>query len=347
MRKIIRTIALMLCLIVAPCSFLLVGCGNKEDASSNSSNNVNETFTLTISYDYDKTIFSNVKESITVKKGEWVTDLPTVVDAYADDFLGWFIVGTEKQIDNYDVIGGNATLEARFKDVGTSPVKDGTYYVLSGENSELMSASLVFDGSKVTMAMAVDPGIIYVKENEDKSTGTYEQSEENVEIDFGSAGIVNLIHGVGNSLTLDADSVTTVFKLMAEDELISAEKSLLRESFGYTQGNDYAYKIIPLEEIDANGIQKVKIERYNLWATNPPTKDETFATVEGRCAVSGYGIELEFDENHSWFGTYSFQKITTGENAGKTEVKLTFTYDCNYIPGINVNSMNRVFTYYI
>lgn len=344
MKKLIKTFALILCLVLAPCTFLLTGCGNKEQ-NTEVDKHVEEVFTVSYKYDYARSIFTSVKEKDTIEKGTWITTLPGVVDEYCEHFLGWFVVGTDKQIKAYDVIGGDVILEARFANEGTSPVKNGIYYVYESDTPELTTAALVFNGEKVTMSMAVDPGIINSKEN-DVSTGTYEQVGENVLIDFGSE--VNFTHGPGDILTLEADGSTTIFKLMTEEELITKEKSLLRESFGYTQGNDYAYKIIPLEVIDANGIQKVKIERYNLWATDPPTRDETFATIEGRCAVSGYGIEIEFNDERSWFGTYSYKQVTTGEHAGKIEIKLSLKYDCSYgAPGMHVESIHRTFTYYI
>jgi len=75
--------------------------------------------TYTITYDYGKAaeFFETYKTSDEIKSTEWVTTLPKINDEYKDSFLGWFISGTEKQIENYDFIGGNVVLEARF-DVG-------------------------------------------------------------------------------------------------------------------------------------------------------------------------------------------------------------------------------------
>ena len=51
---------------------------------------------------------------IEVNSNEWLTTLPDINDSYKDMFCGWFIEGTNKQITNYDFIGGDITLEAKF-----------------------------------------------------------------------------------------------------------------------------------------------------------------------------------------------------------------------------------------
>ena len=72
--------------------------------------------TYTITYDYGKAsdLFESAKSSDTIKSTEWLTTLPKIKDENKDSFLGWFIQGTNKEVSNYDFVGGNVTLEARF-----------------------------------------------------------------------------------------------------------------------------------------------------------------------------------------------------------------------------------------
>ena len=78
------------------------------------------TYTITYDYGIATEFFDNVKTSDTIKSTEWVTDLPTTKSEYQDSFKGWFIADTNKQIENYDFIGGDVTLEARF-DITKAP----------------------------------------------------------------------------------------------------------------------------------------------------------------------------------------------------------------------------------
>ena len=74
----------------------------------------------TINYEYGciPTIvgqFSNYKINQEIKSYEWITDMPSLdVGEYAEDFLGWFIKGTDRQIKEYDFIGGDVTLEEKW-----------------------------------------------------------------------------------------------------------------------------------------------------------------------------------------------------------------------------------------
>ena len=79
-----------------------------------------DTYTITYDYGAVDTFFAEVKETETIKATQWLTTLPEINSEYQESFLGWFVSGTEKQIKNYDFIGGNVTLEARF-DVKTAP----------------------------------------------------------------------------------------------------------------------------------------------------------------------------------------------------------------------------------
>lgn len=76
--------------------------------------------TYTINYEYGciPTVseqFSNYKTSQKIKSYEWLTNMPNLEESeYAQDFLGWYIKGTDRQINEYDFIGGDITLEARW-----------------------------------------------------------------------------------------------------------------------------------------------------------------------------------------------------------------------------------------
>lgn len=84
-----------------------------EDISAN---------TYTVSYDYGaefdiSEMFSNYKTSQEVKSNEWISQMPQPIEEYKEEFLGWFIKDTDKQIENYDFIGGNVTLVAKWKNI--------------------------------------------------------------------------------------------------------------------------------------------------------------------------------------------------------------------------------------
>ncbi len=118
-------------------SFEVLNGTNGKDGVNGENGKDAEIDTYTITYDYGAadTFFAEVKETETIKATQWLTTLPEINSEYQDSFLGWFIAGTEKQIENYDFVGGNITLEARF-DVEVAPA--GLYqngkYVTTWEN---------------------------------------------------------------------------------------------------------------------------------------------------------------------------------------------------------------------
>ncbi|MBQ8909192.1 MAG: leucine-rich repeat domain-containing protein [Clostridia bacterium] len=91
--------------LVVP-GIVMIGCGHKVDNDA----------TYTITYDYGKALkfFKVTQESQTIQSNEWLTDMPAIRSEYEDAFKGWFIAGSDKQIKNYDFVGGDVTLEARF-----------------------------------------------------------------------------------------------------------------------------------------------------------------------------------------------------------------------------------------
>ena len=132
-----------------------------------------DTYTITYDYGVADTFFTGVKETETIKATQWLTTLPEIIDEYKESFLGWFISGTEKQITNYDFIGGNVTLEARFDSSKFPPsglYKNGKYvktwqsliddeYItverskISNVDGNLPRGELVIDDSIITIGM--------------------------------------------------------------------------------------------------------------------------------------------------------------------------------------------------
>ena len=59
---------------------------------------------------------SNNVTSVSINSTQWLTNLPKVKTKYKDyqDYIGWFIKNTDKQIRDYDFIGADVVLEARY-----------------------------------------------------------------------------------------------------------------------------------------------------------------------------------------------------------------------------------------
>ena len=134
-----------------------------------------DTYIITYDYGVADTFFADVKETETIKATQWLTTLPEINSDYEESFLGWFISGTEKQIKNYDFIGGNVTLEARF-DVKIAPA--GLYqngkYVTTWEN--LIKSSSGYTVSPVLKRY--DGHIVFDKSVTEISMGAFEQQNE-------------------------------------------------------------------------------------------------------------------------------------------------------------------------
>lgn len=71
-----------------------------------------------VTYDYGysnmETVYDNYKQTSTIKSTEWITDIPTPKNTVSGKFDGWYIKGTNKKFENYDFVGGDVTLEARW-----------------------------------------------------------------------------------------------------------------------------------------------------------------------------------------------------------------------------------------
>lgn len=91
--------------------------------------------TYTITYDYGKAkeLFVSNRDLDTIKSTEWLTSLPEIKPDYKNAFLGWFISGTDRVISNYDFIGGNVTVEARFdiEKIGLSGFYQNGKYIMT------------------------------------------------------------------------------------------------------------------------------------------------------------------------------------------------------------------------
>ena len=74
---------------------------------------VETAYTINYEYGVASSYFSSAPATASIKPSQWLTTLPEI-DSNKEYFLGWFIAGTDKQVANYDFIGGNVTLVARF-----------------------------------------------------------------------------------------------------------------------------------------------------------------------------------------------------------------------------------------
>ena len=76
----------------------------------------------TIKYDYNFTnadmsgLFDNYVDKHIVKSGEWIINMPELsVPNALEYFDGWYIKNTNKKIENFDLIGGDVELVARWR----------------------------------------------------------------------------------------------------------------------------------------------------------------------------------------------------------------------------------------
>ena len=128
--------------------------GDKGDDGENSS-----VAEYTITYDYNTTLnveelMSNYKTSQTVKSNEWVLNMPSLDNEEFDDyFLGWYIKNTDKRVEDYDFIGGNVTLQARWNDKyylncsKTSITDDGYIFAIDTSKALVIVPEIYNDGS--------------------------------------------------------------------------------------------------------------------------------------------------------------------------------------------------------
>lgn len=178
MKKKILSFIFAICLIL-PLGFVLCGCENSEPSDTNDNKN---NYLVTYDYGSAKDLFKTTQENAIIQPSAWITTLPEIKDNYSEAFLGWYIVNTNIEIENYDFIGGNVTLEARFdieEDVPSGLYQNGKYVktwnelkednIISCSNdtvtrvnySEQLSGSLIIDNEVTT----INDSVFYNFEN--------------------------------------------------------------------------------------------------------------------------------------------------------------------------------------
>ena len=147
-KKLLTFLVAVFCLI--PCLFLSA-CN--DDSMSENKNPEPEFSAYTVTFDYGDAInyFDSAIEQTTVKSAEWITNLPTIKEEYENSFKGWYITGTDKKIENYDFVGGNVILEAKFEANENAPAglyQDGklvkNWSTLKEENSTAITNTEIF-----------------------------------------------------------------------------------------------------------------------------------------------------------------------------------------------------------
>lgn len=127
MKKKFLTFILSLCLIV-PSMFILSACKDKDN-----------NYVIIYDYGVAKEFFDTAQDKDEIKPATWITSIPSIKSDYSEIFMGWFIKGTDVKIQNYDFIGGNVTLEARFdieKSVPAGLYQQGKYVMSWSEMLE-------------------------------------------------------------------------------------------------------------------------------------------------------------------------------------------------------------------
>lgn len=87
---------------------------------------VNQVHKITFDYNFFdeyemELIFENYKKTEDLEVTNWIVNMPTPNEDNIDSFDGWFIEGTDKKIENYDFIGGDVTLVAKWNKNPTIP----------------------------------------------------------------------------------------------------------------------------------------------------------------------------------------------------------------------------------
>ncbi len=109
--KILKTLAISG--LVLGAGFGLVGCST-DDKLAELQTQIEKTYTVTFDCGVPD-LFNNYTEEVVINSGEWITNIPTIKNEYKSVFSGWYISGTNKQVVNFDFIGGDVVLEARIQ----------------------------------------------------------------------------------------------------------------------------------------------------------------------------------------------------------------------------------------
>ena len=146
-KKLLTFLVAVFCLI--PCLFL--SACNDDSMSENKNPEPESAYTVTFDYADAINYFDSAIEQTTVKSAEWITNLPTIKEEYENSFKGWYITGTDKKIENYDFVGGNVILEAKFEANENAPAglyQDGklvkNWSTLKEENSTAITNTEIF-----------------------------------------------------------------------------------------------------------------------------------------------------------------------------------------------------------
>ena len=168
MKKIILSFIFAICLIL-PFSFILSGCGTTE--LKDDKNN----YLVTYDYGSAKSLFKTNQEDEKINPSVWITTLPEIKDNYSEAFLGWYIANTDIEIENYDFIGGDVTLEARFdieEDVPSGLYQNGKYVKtwaeLKEDNIIRCSNGAIFRADyveKLSGALVIDNEVITINDS--------------------------------------------------------------------------------------------------------------------------------------------------------------------------------------
>lgn len=186
--KILKTFAILGATLCAP--LLLSGCKKEEKKEeimnfrvrdgwiqySNDGDdwvNLFPSVSYTVKYEYgvSANLFKTAPYTLNLEGETWITALPQIKDEHADFFLGWFIKGTDKQIKNYDYVGGDITLEARFlfDDGSVAGLYQDGKFIDKWENL-IIEGKIIVSNGKITAGnvdgyLRIDNSITSIGEN--------------------------------------------------------------------------------------------------------------------------------------------------------------------------------------
>lgn len=116
------------------------------------------TYTITYDYGIADELFDDTFTSKEIKSTEWITNMPEIKSNYENCFLGWYIKNTNKKIENYDFVGGNVVLEARFdiEKLGLSGLYSNGKYIMNWEDITTTYSSAFTENNTKIVAKGTD-----------------------------------------------------------------------------------------------------------------------------------------------------------------------------------------------
>ena len=151
LKKILATGAMGIMALIIP--FAFAGCDKEKTSQPDSTI---ESFNVTFDYnfDYDITLmFNNFKNEQKINKDEWITNLPEIKSIYQDYFDGWYIKDSNKEIENYDFIGGDVSLIARWNKKPYGIYDDGVLVASLEDVLNNQDDNKIYNGTLVTNAI--------------------------------------------------------------------------------------------------------------------------------------------------------------------------------------------------